>query len=462
MVLKPKDYKAIEKEINRLFWEVLFKPIVAALEVPDKEIKNAKAPLYVWRPVINADQILDWAKSQGFKSTLKAEDLHVTICHSRAGVESKDISKASGTLIVSQSSGRYITPLGDKGAVVLMFNSALLETRWLELIDKHGASWDYDSYHPHITISFDAAGVDLAKVRPYDGPIVLGAEVHQKLISSWRSKISELLNAQGTALDWAIKNGVVYYEDGLFRGKFNAAISRDLRNIGAKFNPKSKTWSYSGVLPAEISVAVVAADMKYNALKKRLISALDGVDVEKIAKLSRLKQMFGIEIEALDDEFKKAVKSVTIAPNLTPGMQKVLAQDWSANLEIYIKRWTEENILKLRQQVQANAFAGRRAKAMVQAIQQDFGVSKNKAKFLARQETSLLMSKYREARYKEIGVSKYRWSGSMDERERHDHKVLEGEVFTWDNPPVVDRKTGRRAHPGEDYGCRCVAVPLID
>jgi len=460
--VRDKDYRALEREINRIYWEVIYKPLVAALQVPKAEIKNAKAPLYIRRPIVNADQIIEWARSQGIKSTLKAEDLHVTICHSRAGVEAKDIEKAKGTIAISQKSGRLVTRLGDKGAVVLMFQSSVLQTRWLELIEKHGASWDYDSYQPHITLTYDAKDVDVTKITPYPGLIILGDEIHEKLVSSWRHKITELINAQGDALDRAIVNGTVYLENGIFKGNFTAAISRDLKSMGATFNPKSKTWSYAGVLPAHISVSLATSEMQYTALRKRVINALDNIDIGKIDRLSRVRQLFGIEIEALDKEFKKAVKSITIPPNLTPGTVAALSADWSNNLDLYIKKWAAEDILALRQQVQDNAFAGRRASSMVQAIQHNYGVSKNKAKFLARQETSLLVSKYNQNRFQEIGSFGYRWSGAMDERERPDHKALEGEIFSWSEPPVVDLKTGRRCHPGEDYGCRCIPIALFN
>lgn len=460
--VRDKDYRALEREINRIYWEVIYKPVVHALEVPKNEVTNAKAPLYIRRPIVNADEIIAWAKEQGFKNTLKPDDLHVTICHSRAGVEGNDIEKAKGSVVVSQKSGRHVTRLGDKGAVVLLFQSSVLQSRWLDLIEKHGASWDYESYQPHITITYDSNDIDVSKIKPFPGLIVMGDEIHERLVSSWRTKITELLNAQGDSLDRAIAEGTVYFENGLFKGNFSAAISKDLKAMGATFNPKSKTWSYAGVLPAQVSVSIATSDMRYTALRKRVLNALDNIDIGKIDRLSRVRQLFGIEIEALDKEFKKAVKSITIPPNLTPGTIQALSADWSNNLDLYIKNWAAENILKLRQQVQDNAFAGRRASSMVHAIQQNYGVSKNKAKFLARQETSLLVSKYNQSRFQEIGSYGYRWSGAMDERERPDHKALEGEIFSWSEPPVVDLKTGRRCHPGEDYGCRCVPIALFN
>lgn len=59
------------------------------------------------------------------------------------------------------------------------------------------------------------------------------------------------------------------------------------------------------------------------------------------------------------------------------------------------------------------------------------------------------------------GVTEYVWSTSDDERTRPDHKALDGKRFAYADPPVSNKTTGTRANPGEDYGCRCVAIPVI-
>ena len=63
---------------------------------------------------------------------------------------------------------------------------------------------------------------------------------------------------------------------------------------------------------------------------------------------------------------------------------------------------------------------------------------------------------------RDAGVEEYIWSTSGDSRVRESHKKLNGKRFRWDDPPVVDEKTGRRCHPGEDYECRCVALAVFD
>lgn len=45
---------------------------------------------------------------------------------------------------------------------------------------------------------------------------------------------------------------------------------------------------------------------------------------------------------------------------------------------------------------------------------------------------------------------------------RADHRRLNGKIFSWNAPPIVDMRTGRRGHPGDDYQCRCVAIPVFE
>lgn len=259
----------------------------------------------------------------------------------------------------------------------------------------------------------------------------------------------------------AMREGRVWYEDGRFFGKFDAKVSKRLRNMGATFNPKSRTWSYAGTLPPEVSLAMAAASNRYKALRQAVLQTLGDMNIESINRISTIPDVYDHTIKWMNDDFEKTVKSVTIPPKLTQQQANMIAVEWSQNLDLYIRKWTEENILKLRQMVQTSAFAGQRAEALVGAIQHNYQVSKSKAEFLARQETSLLLSKFHESRYRQIGLDEYRWSTSNDERVRHDHELLDGKVFRWDDPPVVDRATGRKGHPGEDFGCRCVAIPLV-
>src|SRR5205085_9691088 len=122
----------------------------------------------------------------GFTSTLPADKMHVTIAYSSTPMDPLAVGNQSPSYkqgVITGNSGRAVTQLGSEGAVVLKFASPVLATRWQQY-RKAGASWDFEGYQPHITISYEAGGLDLSKVKPYMGPIQLGEELVSELDDS--------------------------------------------------------------------------------------------------------------------------------------------------------------------------------------------------------------------------------------------------------------------------------------
>jgi phage-related protein (TIGR01555 family) len=157
-------------------------------------------PLYVRRNVVNAKEIIAWAKAQGFRTTLQAGDMHVTICYSKAPVDWLKVGQTypggdqKGELTVAPGGPRIVeiwdTANGKGKVAVLQFASSELCWRH-EDIKSAGASFDFPSYVPHITISYDVDGVDAEAIVPYRGKIVLGPEIFEEIDESWREKITE-------------------------------------------------------------------------------------------------------------------------------------------------------------------------------------------------------------------------------------------------------------------------------
>lgn len=98
---------------------------------------------------------------------------------------------------------------------------------------------------------------------------------------------------------------------------------------------------------------------------------------------------------------------------------------------------------------------GRRVEDLKADLLSRGNVSESRAELIARDQTLKLNGQINEARQTAAGVDKYTWSTSRDERVRESHAELEGEVFDWSSPPEV-------GHPGQDFQCRCVAVPYVE
>lgn len=154
--------------------------------------------LYVSRKVLNASDIIAWAKEQGFAKTLLPDDMHVTIAFSRYPVDWMKAGSAwsendKGQMTIKPGGARLVERLGAQGqAVVLLFSSSELSWRHEDIKRNSGATWDWPEYQPHITISYDAGGMDLSKVKPYAGRIELGPEVFEEVKDDWEKSVAEV------------------------------------------------------------------------------------------------------------------------------------------------------------------------------------------------------------------------------------------------------------------------------
>jgi SPP1 gp7 family putative phage head morphogenesis protein len=85
---------------------------------------------------------------------------------------------------------------------------------------------------------------------------------------------------------------------------------------------------------------------------------------------------------------------------------------------------------------------------------------RNRARLIARTETARAASVLTEARAKHIGAESYIWKTAGDWKVRPSHKVLNGTVHRWDDPPFTDLPD-YHSHPGQIFNCRCIALPIL-
>lgn len=102
-----------------------------------------------------------------------------------------------------------------------------------------------------------------------------------------------------------------------------------------------------------------------------------------------------------------------------------------------------------------------RASEIAKEIMRSGEVAKSRAVTIARTEVSRTATSLTQARAEAVGSTGYIWRTSGDSDVRSDHRDLNGHIFSWDAPPVADKRTGARAHPGCIYNCRCYAEPII-
>lgn len=115
-----------------------------------------------------------------------------------------------------------------------------------------------------------------------------------------------------------------------------------------------------------------------------------------------------------------------------------------------------EELLRVSGAVERGLQEGASINTITESIEKSFGITRRRAKTIARDQTAKLNASLTKLRQQELGVDEYEWQTSGDERVRESHRKNDGKIFRWDSPPAA---TG---HPGTDVNCRCVAIPILD
>lgn len=90
----------------------------------------------------------------------------------------------------------------------------------------------------------------------------------------------------------------------------------------------------------------------------------------------------------------------------------------------------------------------------------DLDKAENRAALIARDQVAKFNGQLTGLRQQEVGVTQYTWQTAEDDRVRPMHADLDQTVQSWDDPPVTN-SSGDTNNPGEDYNCRCVAIPIF-
>lgn len=272
----------------------------------------------------------------------------------------------------------------------------------------------------------------------------------------------------------ALRRGVIQYIGDHIYGDLDAKLSGALRALGAEFDGVKKAyrlprWAAPGWFSAEAAAAQARAENVHKALARELTDLQTRLEGGQMA----LPLNPGSVVEAIEDGFEGAATVIGIAKRIPPAARAAMEARYIEQVRPYVVKATAEYIDGVHKAVTDNAARGFRFETIVGDIQHFVGVSERKARFLARQETSLFMAGYRQERFTAAGVNDYKWSTSHDIRVRPyadeaklkkygDHRILDGKVFSYaQKAPAQYMSCKKPCNPGEDFACRCVDLAVL-
>lgn len=204
-----------------------------------------------------------------------------------------------------------------------------------------------------------------------------------------------------------------------------------------------------------IRLALSRANRRFDAaaetMAKRNIDAIDKKNKTKLA--AAIRRAMGVDVAII---------------LTTPSVKAVLAEAIRNNVAL-IKTIPAEHFGRVEKAVLQN-FRGEPFPegSLTKRLQKIGGITRNRARLIARDQTSKVNGDINEARQTDLGIDRYIWRTVQDERvtgypggpnkpsARHgDHYEREGKTFRWDDPP-------HDGPPGFAIQCRCFTEPVID
>ena len=212
-----------------------------------------------------------------------------------------------------------------------------------------------------------------------------------------------------------------------------------------------KTDAFSDEIEAVFTQARIAFARKYTVQEAQALAekyAKTGADYNAKEIRGQFLKVLGLQ-PVLREPYLGAIQDLFVAENVD-----------------LITSIPESNFDKIQNLVREAVNSGRLSRNLAADIESEYGaqiseVTNNvsaRARLIARDQIAKLNSNLNMARMQSLGISKYTWRTSQDERVRQSHAELEGKEYFWNDPPSIN---GRRLHPGQDYQCRCTAEPVF-
>lgn len=110
------------------------------------------------------------------------KDLHATLLYSQKHLPDYQPMGDYQEPMVGDVEQIEVWPTRDqKNCLVLRFTCDQLCERHQQLMDQHQATYDFPSYIPHMTLSYDVGNIDASQLPPYEGPIEIVREYSEDL-----------------------------------------------------------------------------------------------------------------------------------------------------------------------------------------------------------------------------------------------------------------------------------------
>lgn len=167
--------------------------------------------------------------------------------------------------------------------------------------------------------------------------------------------------------------------------------------------------------------------------------------------------------KALHSSLQKLSGGMSLKTSLnSPALENITKAAVAENVSL-IKSIASKYLQQVEGAVMRSITTGNGLKDLVPSLEQCEGQTHRRAKNIALDQVRKVYNSINKGRMEALGVKKFMWHHSGGgAHPREDHVDMDGQIYRFDNPPVIDKRTGERGIPGQAPNCRCTMSPVFD
>lgn len=235
--------------------------------------------------------------------------------------------------------------------------------------------------------------------------------------------------------------------------QMTAQVEREVRKL-FQTDAASAHFGEDATIASQSRILLNALSAKFNDLFAKKAKALAETMVGGTAKASAT---------ALHSSLEQLSGGLSLKTKITnPNLANVYKASVAENVSL-IKSIPAQYLQKVEGAVMRSITTGNGLQDLVPALEQYQGQTHRRARNIALDQTRKAYNSVNRGRMEAIGVKKFQWHHSGGgAHPREDHAEMDGNIYSFDALPVIDKNTGERGIPGQAPNCKCTMSPVFD
>lgn len=259
---------------------------------------------------------------------------------------------------------------------------------------------------------------------------------------------------KGTTLNYnaAVQDRYVQQLQSLVK-QMTSQTMRDFKKLAKSFGDEPGT-AMDADPASQARILANKLRVKFEALFTRKAKALADRMVRQSAEASK---------SSLHMSLKEMSGGLSLKTDIFTGnLRTVLAATVAENVSL-IKSIPSQYLKDVSGTVFRAIQTGEGLADIVPKLAESEGITMRRARNIALDQTRKAYNSINRERMQSVGVKKFEWIHSGGgQHPRQDHVEMDGNIYSFDDLPVIDQRTGERGIPGQAVNCKCTLRPVVE